>query len=619
MKAAAKRPPVASSASDDPFDTPEKAYAEAERLIAEAHSSRATVLTVQLRWLERLPPSIAGLTALRTLRLDQTQVADLAPLRGLTALQTLRLVRTRVADLAPLRGLTALQTLWLSGTPVADLAPLAGLTALQTLWLDNTRVADLAPLAGLTALQTLGLDNTRVADLAPLAGLTALQTLGLDFTRVADLAPLAGLTRMIDAVHEAWSRSDQNFRASPRRDLAGLHYAVTPGSAREPFRRLASLGDPHRTIETINYLREQQGLPRHIPDGYAPPSDVSPGQDDSKKKEEPNRKKKPPPVPPQKPAAVEPVVENGKITLPSGALKGDLEGDDLAAALLALKNQIRRMANAARDEGNLGQRIVRYLDGLADRIPETAPQQHVLFEIAHELEAIERFAKTVNDEWPEELAAQYHALTRGFDRTVRQFPRWRQFSRNAAADQLSDEQRTEAPLAIKAATAELRSEDALPVVDEAIPQAIDRIAAPPPDFEPEPAAGGASAKSPIDAGNEALLEDALESLSNTLKVTAELALKGVETGGDAIKPELGAIGRGFEKGRKMVDKEIEKDTEAVVVGAYKWMRRIAKTAKWGALATGGATAANAGYGVLISKFPSFFGWLDPVLKFFGAL
>lgn len=347
---------------------------------------------------------------------------------------------------------------------------------------------------------------------------------------------------------------------------------------------------------------------------------VSAAQDESEKLQKPksNRNKRPPPVPPQKPAAVEPIVENGKITLPSGALKGDLEGDDLAAALLALKNQIRRMANAARDEGNLGQRIVRYLDGLANRIPETAPPQHVLFEIAHELEAIERFAKTVNEEWPEELAAQYHALTRGFDRTVRQFPRWRQFSRNAAADQLSDAQRAEAPQAIKEATAELRGEDAAPIVDEAIPAAIDRIAATP-DFEPEPAAGGAGALTPIDAGNEALLEDGLESLSNTLKVTAELALKGAEIGGDAIKPELGAIGRGLKKGRKKVDKEIEKDAEALVVGAYKLMRRLAKTAKWGTIAGAGATVATAGYGVLISRFPSFFSWLDPVLKFFAAL
>ncbi|MGE0701151.1 MAG: hypothetical protein AB7O57_18800, partial [Hyphomicrobiaceae bacterium] len=37
----------------DRFDTPEKAYAEAERLIAKAQASHATELSVQLRLLER--------------------------------------------------------------------------------------------------------------------------------------------------------------------------------------------------------------------------------------------------------------------------------------------------------------------------------------------------------------------------------------------------------------------------------------------------------------------------------------------------------------------------------------------------------------------------------------
>lgn len=75
--------------ASDAFDTPEKAFAEAERLIAEAQGRGATELTVQLRYLASIPASIAGLTALQRLSLDNTQVADLAPLAGLTALQDL--------------------------------------------------------------------------------------------------------------------------------------------------------------------------------------------------------------------------------------------------------------------------------------------------------------------------------------------------------------------------------------------------------------------------------------------------------------------------------------------------------------------------------------------------
>ena len=48
---------------------------------------------------------LKGLTALRELNLNSTQVANLKPLRGLTALRTLDLSATKVADLTPLQDL----------------------------------------------------------------------------------------------------------------------------------------------------------------------------------------------------------------------------------------------------------------------------------------------------------------------------------------------------------------------------------------------------------------------------------------------------------------------------------------------------------------------------------
>ncbi len=53
--------------------------------------------------LTALPPEIAGLTALQTLFLQDTQVADIASLAGLTALQTLWLQDTKVADISRAR------------------------------------------------------------------------------------------------------------------------------------------------------------------------------------------------------------------------------------------------------------------------------------------------------------------------------------------------------------------------------------------------------------------------------------------------------------------------------------------------------------------------------------
>jgi Leucine-rich repeat (LRR) protein len=55
----------------------------------------------------------------------------------------------------PLKGLTALQSLNLSGTNVADVGPLKGLTALRSLDLSHTHVTDLGPLKGLPNLRHL--------------------------------------------------------------------------------------------------------------------------------------------------------------------------------------------------------------------------------------------------------------------------------------------------------------------------------------------------------------------------------------------------------------------------------------------------------------------------------
>ncbi len=140
----------------------------------------------------------------------------LTPLAGLTALRSLDLNDTQVSDVTPLAGLTALQTLWLTGTQVSDVTPLAGLTALQTLGLDHTRVSDVTPLAGLTALQTLGLTGTQVSDVTPLAALTALRTLWLNRTQVSDVTPLRHIKNLQISGGSA-SRPLKQLVSAPRR------------------------------------------------------------------------------------------------------------------------------------------------------------------------------------------------------------------------------------------------------------------------------------------------------------------------------------------------------------------------------------------------------------------
>jgi Leucine-rich repeat (LRR) protein len=103
---------------------------------------------------------LGRLTALETLNLSNTGVADIGPLKDFIALKNLNLSFARIANIEPLKSLTALQTLNLSNTMVVDIRPLKDLTALQTLDLSDTVVVDIRPLKGLTALRTLNLTDT---------------------------------------------------------------------------------------------------------------------------------------------------------------------------------------------------------------------------------------------------------------------------------------------------------------------------------------------------------------------------------------------------------------------------------------------------------------------------
>ncbi|MCH7493256.1 leucine-rich repeat domain-containing protein, partial [bacterium] len=135
--------------------------------------------------------SLAKLTNLRVLSLQDTQVSDLNPLTKLMSLEELWLNGSKqVSDLTPLAKLTSIELLALDDTRVNDLTPLAKLTSLQELRLNSTPVDDLTPLVKLTNLSVLYLNDTPIHDLTPLAKLTSLQQLWLGGTQVSDVTPL---------------------------------------------------------------------------------------------------------------------------------------------------------------------------------------------------------------------------------------------------------------------------------------------------------------------------------------------------------------------------------------------------------------------------------------------
>jgi hypothetical protein len=316
--------------------------------------------------------------------------------------------------------------------------------------------------------------------------------------------------------------------------------------------------------------------------------------------------KAPPVIPAQRPAAIEPIWSNGRLTLPKAAAKSDLRGRALTAALKSLREELHVFADDIAGEANIDRRFVSHVRTLAEQIPHKSPRQAELFRLGHAGDVFAGYASVVEVEWPEILAIRFHALALHFDRIMRQSPLWREFKRNASQERLTAEQvEAAASLAATVATA-LRDDDATAFIDPAIPGALERLA------EPLHATEDAS-RNIIEAGQDELAFDVVESTSNILKRISEEALA-FKTGAGAVARDAGSTlrdasgeyARGIGKGIKRAAKrEGPKDGEKL----FKWLRRAV-------LVAGGYGVSSAlGLPQLIAAYPQAFAWLERLVGF----
>jgi hypothetical protein len=312
--------------------------------------------------------------------------------------------------------------------------------------------------------------------------------------------------------------------------------------------------------------------------------------------------RKKPIVPPELPATVEPVIADEKISLSARPADADLNNETLGAALMALRTQIGDLAGDLDVEANIDKRIIGFLRRLAEKIPQAPPAQAQLFMLAHEQETLEAYGETVAAEWPALLAGRYLATTLAFDRTVRQFPKWRLFKQNADKNRLTDRQRAEAPKLAADFAAALREEEAAKYIALEIADTFEEMC------RRLDVARDDAREDRISAGVDTLAEDTVVSIENTLKLIAETALAGVKRGANAVAKAGAAYVDSFEEG--MVDqakKEGKKDSAALM----KWSKRILVSAAVGA----GAKAA--GIGAVIAKlmvtYPQIGKWLGPII------
>ena len=309
-------------------------------------------------------------------------------------------------------------------------------------------------------------------------------------------------------------------------------------------------------------------------------------------------------VPPKLPAAIEPIIADGKIALPANPAEVDLESETLGAALIALRMQIVELAGDLDVEANIDKRVISFLRQLAENIPQAPPTQAQLFMLAHEQETLEAYDKTVVAEWPTLLAGRYLATTLAFDRTVRQFPKWRLFKQNADKNRLTDQQRAEAPKLAADFAAALREGEAAEYVAPEIADTYEEMC------RRLDAARDDAREDRIAAGVGTLAEDAVVSIENTLKLMAETVIAGVKRAANAVAVTKAgaAYVDSFEEGIvEQAKKEGKKDGAALM----KWSKRILV----GVAAGAGAKAV--GIGAVIAKlmvtYPQIGKWLGPII------
>uniref|UniRef100_E6VJ69 Uncharacterized protein n=1 Tax=Rhodopseudomonas palustris (strain DX-1) TaxID=652103 RepID=E6VJ69_RHOPX len=309
----------------------------------------------------------------------------------------------------------------------------------------------------------------------------------------------------------------------------------------------------------------------------------------------------PPKVPATQPAAIEPVwQEDGKLGLPRKPAAPDLDATSLLAALEALRDDIIELADDADNTANIDKRPAEYLRKLARLIPAEVPSQVLLFKLGHGHEVLADLASHTDSEWPDLLASRYRRLVLQYERVVRQFPKWREFVQNAATEKLTDEQIRDALQVAESFAAELRTGDGGQLVDAGVPAALEEIVGAAVDWRAD-----------LAAGSEQLAEDLLESVNNILKRLSEHALW---LKAKAIASDMtSAYGK---EARKSLVKEAGKLGKETGPAIGRLLKRIAKVTPF----IGGGSAA--GYHLLpklVSQYPAYFGWLEPVLKSLGIL
>ncbi|WP_147262940.1 hypothetical protein [Roseiarcus fermentans] len=317
-----------------------------------------------------------------------------------------------------------------------------------------------------------------------------------------------------------------------------------------------------------------------------------------------------PHVPALRPASIEPIFESGRLTLARTAVEATLSGQTILASLEALAQSLRRLAEAAGQESNIDKRIAKRLDEISKGIPSKRPSQTQLFRLGHEFDELKGYLKIVAESWPELVAARYASVTLAFERTLRRFPKWVDFTQEPPIEKVLPAEAHDIAKAAETLADVLREPESRDVVDQVLPDAIADLS----DELADAATRAEGRNEPSEFGREALARDILESLNNTLKRIAEGGLAVLGGAGKAAKvaeKKIGSYANEFGEGAdESLRKSSRKAGDEVGPALFKLLKvTLAATVAGAGAKVGGPTLAA----WLTAHYPQMYSWLEAIL------
>jgi Leucine-rich repeat (LRR) protein len=139
---------------------------------------------------------ITGLTNLKTLALDQTDISDISGLKNLVNLEILSINHSSVSDIGSLSNLNKLTMVRFVGNKIKSISSLSGLTNMEYLNVPLNQVTDISPLKKLAKLKELEVGMNQISDISVVSNFTQLTSLSIYYNQVEDISAISGLTKL---------------------------------------------------------------------------------------------------------------------------------------------------------------------------------------------------------------------------------------------------------------------------------------------------------------------------------------------------------------------------------------------------------------------------------------